>query len=157
MQNSACFGSMYIKVGNDTEITMALAQGWHINSWIFLFFFFFCIIRAALAAHGGSQARGPIGAIATSLLQSHSNARSEPHLLPTYTTAHGTWAVAHWARPEIEPTTSWFLVGVISTALGQELPPFFLTVPMVCGSPQVRDGTRAMAVTWTATVTTPDT
>ena len=34
-------------------------------------------------AYGGSQARGPIGAVATSLHQSHSNARSETRLQPT--------------------------------------------------------------------------
>ena len=38
---------------------------------------------AALAAYGGSQARGPIGAVATGLRQSHSNAGSEPRLQPT--------------------------------------------------------------------------
>ena len=38
---------------------------------------------AAPAAYGGSQARGRIGAAATSLRQSHSNAGSEPHLQPT--------------------------------------------------------------------------
>ena len=38
---------------------------------------------AAPAAYGGSQARGPIRAVAVSLCQSHSNARSEPRLQPT--------------------------------------------------------------------------
>ena len=33
----------------------------------FLFFFFFCLFRAAPAAYGGSQARGQIGAVAASL------------------------------------------------------------------------------------------
>ena len=42
----------------------------------------FLLFRAASAACGGSQARGPIGAIATGLYHSHSNARSEPHLGP---------------------------------------------------------------------------
>ena len=49
-------------------------------------FFFFCLFAiswAAPAAYGGSQARGPIGAVATSLCQRHSNAVSEPHLQPT--------------------------------------------------------------------------
>ena len=65
---------------------------------IFSFFFFvFCLFVfvvvvvvvvvaiswAAPAAYGGSQARGRIGAVATSLRQSHSNAGSEPHLQPT--------------------------------------------------------------------------
>ena len=49
---------------------------------VFLFFFFclFAISWAAPAAHGGSQARGLIGAVATGLRQSHSNAGSEPRL-----------------------------------------------------------------------------
>ena len=44
------------------------------------FFFLFFFFRAALTAQGGSQARGLIGAVATSLCQSHSNARSKLHL-----------------------------------------------------------------------------
>ena len=61
---------------------------------ISLFFFFvFCLFVvvvvivaiswAAPAAYGGSQARGRIGAVATGLRQSHSNAGSEPRLQPT--------------------------------------------------------------------------
>ena len=46
----------------------------------FFLSFFFAISWAAPAAYGGSQARGPIGAVATSLRQGHSNAGSEPHL-----------------------------------------------------------------------------
>ena len=59
-------------------------------------FFFFCLFVcflsfvvvvaiswAASSAYGGSQARGPIGAVATGLRQSHSNAGSEPRLQPT--------------------------------------------------------------------------
>ena len=48
-----------------------------------LFFFFFCIFRAAPVAYAGSQARGPIGAVATGLCHSHTNEGSEPHLQPT--------------------------------------------------------------------------
>ena len=50
------------------------------------FWVFFCLFafsRAASAAHGGSQARGLIGAVASGLHQSHSNAKSEPRLQPT--------------------------------------------------------------------------
>ena len=50
------------------------------------FFFFFCLFafsRAAPTAYGGSQARGPIRAVAAGLHQSHSNAGSESHLQPT--------------------------------------------------------------------------
>ena len=63
--------------------------------FFFLFFFFFVFLSlvvvvlvvaiswAALAAYGGSQARGRIGAVATGLRQRHSNAGSEPRLQPT--------------------------------------------------------------------------
>ena len=59
-----------------------------VHCWLFslslsLFFFTFAFSRAAPVAHGGSQARGLIGAIASSLCQSHSNAGSEPGLQPT--------------------------------------------------------------------------
>ena len=41
----------------------------------------------------------------------------------TYTTALGnTGFLTHWVRPGIKPTTSWFLVGFISTVPQRELP-----------------------------------
>ena len=49
----------------------------------FILFYFVLLSRAPPVAYGGAQARGPIGAIAASLHQSHSNARSEQHLRPT--------------------------------------------------------------------------
>ena len=54
--------------------------------FLFYFFIFFCLFAiswAAATAYEGSQARGPIGAIATGLHQSHSNSGSEPCLRPT--------------------------------------------------------------------------
>ena len=54
---------------------------------IYLYNFFFLVFlpssRATPVAYGGSQARSLIGAVATSLRQSHSNIGSEPHLRPT--------------------------------------------------------------------------
>ena len=50
---------------------------------VFTFLGFFWLFRAALAAYGGSQARGRIGTTAAGLHHSHSNAGSEPHLRPT--------------------------------------------------------------------------
>ena len=45
----------------------------------------------------------------------------------TYTTAHGNArSLTHWARPGIESTTSWLLVGFVSVAPRQELLPPFL-------------------------------
>ena len=85
------------------------------SSLIFLFFFVFLLfLWAAPAAYGGSQARGRIGAVATGLRQSHSNAGSEPSLQPTpqlmatpdrYPTEQGAGT---------KPATSWFLVGFVN-------------------------------------------
>ena len=43
----------------------------------------FVFSRAAPTAYGGSQARGPIGAVAAGLDHSHSNMGSKPHRQPT--------------------------------------------------------------------------
>ena len=54
---------------------------------LFFFLVFFAISRAAPTAYGGSQGRGQIGAVATSLphshSHSHSNMGSKPRLGPT--------------------------------------------------------------------------
>ena len=49
----------------------------------YLFIYLFLLYRAALMAYGGSQARGPVRAVAAGLRQSYSNAGSEPCLQPT--------------------------------------------------------------------------
>ena len=46
---------------------------WGALSGLKFFFFFFCLLRAAPEACGRSQARGGIGAVATSLHHNHSN------------------------------------------------------------------------------------
>ena len=51
--------------------------------YLFIFLVFLLFLWAAPAAYGGSQARGRIGAVATGLRQSHSNAGSKPRLQPT--------------------------------------------------------------------------
>ena len=56
-------------------------------------------------AYGGSQARGWIGAVAASLTIVHSNARS----------------LTHWARPGMEPVSSWMPVRFIYTEPRWEL------------------------------------
>ena len=56
-------------------------------------------------AAGGAQARGRIRAVVAGLCHSHSNAGS----------------LTHRVRPEIEPTTSWFLVGFVSAVPRWEL------------------------------------
>ena len=53
--------------------------------------------------------------LCASLGHSHSNARS-------YTTAHdNTRSLTHWWRPGIEPTSSWILVGFVTTEPWQEI------------------------------------
>ena len=77
------------------------------STWSPAFFsFFFLLFRTAPVTHGASQTRGLITTTAASLCCSHSNARS----------------LTHWAKPGIEPETSWFLVGFVSTAPWLELP-----------------------------------
>ena len=57
-------------------------RGGELEMHLLLSLFFFSF-RAIPTAYGGSQARGRIGAVATGLHHSHSNAASEPHLQPT--------------------------------------------------------------------------
>ena len=84
------------------------------NELHFFFFWSTFFFRAAPAAYGGSQARGPIWATPVGLQHSHSNAGSEPHLW-TYTTAHSNaGSLTHWARPGIQPATSWFPVRFVN-------------------------------------------
>ena len=74
--------------------------------------FLFCLFRATPMAYGCSHARGWLRAVAASLLDSHSNAGSES---TTYTTAHGNaGSLTHWARPGMEPTSSWMLAGFVN-------------------------------------------
>jgi len=50
---------------------------------LFIYLFLsFCLFRATPTAYGGSQARGPIRAVAAGLRHSHSNVGSEPSLWP---------------------------------------------------------------------------
>ena len=54
-----------------------------IQHFFLIYFLFFCLFRAVPMAYGGSQTRGLIGAVATGLCHSHSNAGSDPRLQPT--------------------------------------------------------------------------
>jgi len=90
------------------------------------FFFSFGLFRAVPVAYGGSQARGPIRAVVSSLHQSHSDAGSEPHL-SLNTTAHGNArSLTPWVRLGTESVPSWVLVRFVSTEPQWELQvPFF--------------------------------
>ena len=69
------------------QADLTLTSPWA-GMFSFSFLFYFFIFRAAPGAHGGSQARGPMGAVAASLRtpqpQQH-QIRAKP---ATYTTAH---------------------------------------------------------------------
>ena len=80
-----------------------------IKAFFFSFYSCTCGIRS-------SQASGQIGAAAASLCLSHSNTRSKPHLQPAvHTTAcANTGSPTHWARPGIEPSSSWTQLNQLS-------------------------------------------
>ena len=66
--------TIFTKMGFRTHYSVIRQFG------ILNFFFFFFLFRATYVAYGGSQARGPFGAVAAGLSQSRSNARSELYL-----------------------------------------------------------------------------
>ena len=73
------------------------------STWFF--FWSFCLFRDTPTAYGGSQARGPTRAVADSLCRNHS---SGPELCPQPTPElTATRSLTHWARPGIEPMSSW--------------------------------------------------
>ena len=95
-----------------------------------VFCFLFCFVllcRAVPTAHGSSQARGQIRPTAARLRTPQPPQHRIQATSVTYTTAHGNIrSLTHWARPGIEPASSWILVGFVSTAPQWELPGVFL-------------------------------
>ena len=73
-------GSMAIKFFLERKEKVLLSFFFSLLSFFFFFFFF---LGPHLQYHGGSQARGRIGATAASLCHSHSNARFKLCLQPT--------------------------------------------------------------------------
>ena len=75
----------------------------------FLSFFAFLGMLFRRVACGSSQARGWIGATAASLW--HRATQDLSHVCNLYARAHGNaQSLTHWARPGIEPMSSWILV-----------------------------------------------
>ena len=89
----------------------------------FLFsFLFFLLCRATPEAYGGFQARGLIGATTAASLHHSSEQQRIQAASSTHTIAHSNaGSLTHWAEPGIEPATSWFLVGFVSTEPRREL------------------------------------
>ena len=73
--------------------------------WFRFVVFVVCLFRGAPAAYRSSQARGRIGATSATYTKAQSNVGS----------------LSHWARPGIEPMSSWILVEVVTTEPWQEL------------------------------------
>ena len=73
----------------------------------------FFLFKAASVTYGSSRARGWIGAATASLGHSHSNRIWA--VSSTYTSVSGNaGSLTHWARPGIEPASSWILVGFLT-------------------------------------------
>ena len=75
--------------------------------------------------------------------------------------AGNTGSITHGVRPGIKPTTSWILVGFVTTEPQQELLFYllifyFFVMPVACGNSQTRDGTCATAASRAAAVTMSD-
>ena len=81
----------------------------HLGQLLLLFVF----SRAAPVAYGGSQASGPVGAVAPGLCQSHSNVGSKLRLQPTPQLT-ATLDPYPLSKARDEPATSWFLVAFVN-------------------------------------------
>ena len=81
---------------------------------IFFFFAFFLGLHPQI--YGSSQARSRIRAVAAGLRHSHRQRQIRDESA-TYTTVHcNMGSLTHWARPGIEPASSWLLVKFIFAA-----------------------------------------
>ena len=74
-------GVLALGEGAASQPTIILMNGGRNITWspslFFVFCFFFNLFRTAPTAYGGSQARNPMGTVATGLCHSHSNVGSE--------------------------------------------------------------------------------
>ena len=75
--------SKWQKIHIVPQIMMWGILDWKAQKKVPLFYFIFCLFRAMPSAYGGSQATGPVGAVAAGLRHSHSNVGSKPGLRPT--------------------------------------------------------------------------
>ena len=84
--------------------------------------FFSLLFRATLAAHGGSQARGPIGAIVPIGAYTIATTTSDPSCVCDLDHSSRQCRILnpHGVRPGIEPATSWFLVRLVSAVPRRE-------------------------------------
>ena len=120
----SCIKGLYV---NEYNILLYLSHFHFIMPFFCYSCFFFFLFRATPVAAG--------------LCHSHSNPRSEPHLWPTPQLAPVLPPLAHWARPGIEPASSWTLIRFLTcwattwTPIGMYLLPFYyLSSSCFCSS-----------------------
>ena len=106
----------FLKEGKNT--TWELLALVNFDNKIYLFFIFlmylFLLFRATPVAHGGSQDRGQIQAAAAGL--HHRTATPDLSLICSLHHSSGPHQIpTHWARPGIKTTSSWILVGFVTT------------------------------------------
>ena len=106
--------SPFLPISNGSCEYSCIAFVWLCFVFFVVVFFFFLVFLPFLGplalAYGGSQARGPVGAIAASLQPQPQQLRIRA-ASANYTTAHcNAGSLTHGARPGIEPETLWFLV-----------------------------------------------
>ena len=112
------------KIAPDIKRFLHKCHSSHYFLFLFLFLFFCLFLHvfgAAPSAHGSSQPRGQIVAVATGLHHSHSNTRSKRHLWPTPQLTAIPDLLTHRARPGIEPASSWILVRFVTAEPRWEL------------------------------------
>ena len=111
---------------------------------IFFKIYLFLLLRAVPKAYRGSQARGLIGATATPQPQQ----RRIRAASATYTISQGNaGSLTHWARPRIEPETSWFLVRFVNHCASTGTPyncDFLSIISLYKGKPGVEGQIRLM-------------
>ena len=71
--------SLVVKMWCDSSVSLLFKS----TAYFFIIFIIICFFRTALAAYGGSQARGLIRAVDTDLHQSYSSEGSKTCLPPT--------------------------------------------------------------------------
>ena len=77
--------------------------------YFYFYFYFFCLFvfsGGTPMAYEGAQARGPVGAVAASLARGTAK-RDPSHNCGLHHSSSNAWSFTHWARPEMEPETSW--------------------------------------------------
>ena len=84
----------------------------NVNKWNLAVIYLY--VRAKSAAYGSSQARGSNWSCSCRPIPQPQQRRIQA-MCVTCTTAHSNaGSLTHWARPGIEPTPSWILVGFIN-------------------------------------------